>query len=146
MSPSIVVVLTRVISTQSKTPRCSKCGSSKTKLCYRNPVVGVDTDSIITRKYQNWCKGMCMKCYNRIISNPKHNPIGNPRRIRFKDKRYLLKESPRIGVCNTCRAVAPFDCKLTHMNHFAYDIRDPLRHTLEQCNSCHRRYHNKNWR
>jgi hypothetical protein len=154
MSASIVAVITRVISTQSKTTHCSRCGSSKTKLCYLKPIIEQDgSSSIIIRKYKNWNKGMCMNCYNKYISNPKHNPIHNPKRIRFKDKRFLLKQQPRIGVCNTCRAIVnQVDaqlgalCKKTDMNHFAYDSENPLKHTLEQCTSCHRHFHKNNKR
>lgn len=143
MSNDIVVVLTAVIPLKSKTRSCSVCGSTKTKMEYK-----ILKKSGIIRKYPNWCRGMCMDCYNKLISNSKHRPIDNPKRIRFKDKRVMLKQLPRVGVCCTCRAVVGqinaqlgILCRRTDMNHFQYHEDDPLKDTLEQCNPCHRRYH-----
>jgi hypothetical protein len=150
-SSSIVAVLTRLEKpTKSKIIRCNRCGATETSLSNRRKWISEDGDSIIIRKYPNWSKGMCFKCYNKYISNPIHRPKDNPKRMHFKEKRLFLKESPRIGVCNTCRAItgqinAQRDilCKITHINHFQYDEQNPLKHTLEQCVACHRHYHKK---
>jgi hypothetical protein len=70
--------------------------------------------------------------WNKIFS-----PITNPKRLVFKGKRIRIKENPRIGVCNLCRNVVPFDCKQTQMHHEKYDENNPLRYTIEVCASCH---------
>jgi hypothetical protein len=56
--------------------------------------------------------------------------------IRFKDKCIRLQQNPRIGVCNWCRGVVPFDCKRTAMHHEQYDENNPLAHTIELCVKC----------
>ncbi len=55
----------------------------------------------------------------------------------FKGKQILLQYNPKIGVCNLCRKVVPFDCKRTNMHHEEYDNTDPLKHTIEICVGCH---------
>jgi hypothetical protein len=48
--------------------------------------------------------------------------------------RYIV----RIGVCNGCRKVVPFDISKTNMAHIKYDINDLGNYVLELCMSCHR--------
>jgi uncharacterized protein YeaO (DUF488 family) len=47
----------------------------------------------------------------------------------------------RGGVCNWCRAVVPFDCKMTNMHHDEnkYDEYNPIKYTIEICVRCHRK-------
>jgi hypothetical protein len=70
--------------------------------------------------------------------------------LNYKGKvRYLIiGPPPRTGVCNWCRAVkgqinaltGKF-CRLTHMAHISYyHDDDPLKDTIELCESCHHRY------
>jgi hypothetical protein len=57
--------------------------------------------------------------------------------IGFRGRKVWLGYDPRSGVCNGCRAVAPFDCDITHMHHEEYDPNDVLSHTIEYCPKCH---------
>jgi len=59
--------------------------------------------------------------------------------IRYKNTLMLLDEPLRIGVCNWCRRVVPFDTMQTQLHHDEnrYDDADVLRYTIELCNSCH---------
>jgi len=62
----------------------------------------------------------------------------NGRRMVFKDKVIMLKENPRIGVCNYCRkSIGNGDIKRTQMHHEEYIESNPLKHTIELCVSCH---------
>lgn len=134
---------------------CYSCGTNKTyitkkglSLWYRNR----PTELVV-----------CYPCYAKYFHNPetrkRWNNISNKkwafmkperrtkyrettkaydsRRLRFGSTRIRLHRNPRIGVCNWCRAVKPFDCKKTDMHHEQYDLSDPVRHTIELCNSCH---------
>lgn len=80
---------------------------------------------------------------NNEKSNKKWSKINNKKYLKFKDKRIFLRESPRIGVCNLCRAVAGIDCELTSMHHINYHDNDPTKDTIELCNPCHTTIHNK---
>jgi len=114
---------------------------------------------------------ICYPCYAKYFYNPatrkRWNEINNKkwafmkpqRRIKYRetssayDRRRLyfaplgkylrLPTNPKIGVCNWCRAVKPFDCKKTDMHHEQYDLSDPLHYTIELCNACHDR--TKKW-
>lgn len=93
---------------------------------------------------------LCHRCESRLIWNPilnkkwnkitnaKWHPINDPKRIRFKDKRIILKENPRTGICSLCRSQG-----LTHIHHIKYHEDDPLRDTIELCNRCHKIEHIK---
>jgi hypothetical protein len=127
---------------------CSKCDSDTTPILY-----GKWTDKNgIVHPYQShrWYRDgkggwLCFSCRSKFVDHPKVSKErvrkDNQRRIAFKGRIVMLKEPPRIGVCNLCRAVVPFDCKLTHMNHYQYHEDDPLKDALESCVSCHRAYH-----
>lgn len=69
--------------------------------------------------------------------------IRNRRKLKFKDKRISVKESPRKGVCSWCGAVKGIDCKRTNIHHIEYHDDDPLRDTVELCVSCHTTEHKK---
>jgi hypothetical protein len=77
----------------------------------------------------------CQQCYNLHITS-KH-------RLRFKNNRIYSDNIIRVGVCNLCRAVIPFDCKTTHLHHEQYDAKDKARHTIELCDSCHGKLHGR---
>lgn len=113
---------------------CYCCGSDKTHFNNKgSPCWHLNHDS----------EGnvLCHNCWSRYIHSPIQNKITNPkwqpRRMQFKGKRLHLQFCPRIGVCNFCRAVVPFDCKRTHLHHEQYDDSDPMKHTIEICISCH---------
>ena len=57
--------------------------------------------------------------------------------INFKGQVVVLEEDPKIGVCNYCRRIVPFDCSRTHIHHVEYHDDDPLRNTIESCPACH---------
>ena len=96
---------------------CCICGSDKT---------------YINQWYNHNDKWHCKKCNNSLFTNPKHHPITNPRKIKFKDKFVMLKENPRKGVCCKCNKIG-----LTHIHHTEYDDNNPLKNTIELCPSCH---------
>lgn len=114
---------------------CYACGSTTTYRAqwYHNLPIG----------------SLCKNCNNKFFNNPKWHPIKHKERIVFRDKQKQIKENPRVGVCNWCRAVkgeinAQTDkkCNRTHMNHESYHEDNLLEDTLEVCIPCHRRYHN----
>ena len=43
----------------------------------------------------------------------------------------------KIGVCNWCRAVVPFDTPKTHIHHVEYDMSNPSANIIEVCVKCH---------
>lgn len=61
----------------------------------------------------------------------------NLHKLKYKDKHLTFKESVKIGVCNGCRAVVPFDAPCTQTHHEYYDDNDPLKGTIELCVKCH---------
>ena|SRR5215510_862957 len=89
---------------------------------------------------ENW---YCSNCYRKIWKylNPERHKqnkrIQNKKRMRFLDKIVYLSKNPRIGVCNLCRNVAPFDCTVTHMHHEIYNKNNTLESIIELCPSCH---------
>jgi hypothetical protein len=124
------IVETAVLETKKV---CYGCGSDKTYAqkhtngrlqyhWYANPPIG-------------W---LCEKCNNTYVKNPKWHPITNRRRIWYGGRQVYVEEEHKIGVCNWCRAVAPFDCKYTGRHHELYDNKDPMKHTIEICFACHR--------
>lgn len=89
---------------------------------------------------------LCNYCYNSLFLREKKNI--QRRKHRYNDRRMtvfgntlFLDRDPRIGVCNWCRAVTNIDCKRTNLHHDMnrYDLRDPLKYTIELCFSCHRK-------
>ena len=92
-------------------------------------------------------KGMCKKCYNKYVGNAKWRPILDVKRFFFKGKTIHAPNTPRIGVCNFCRAVVGEIntqtnklCKRTNLAHMAYHDDNPLKDTLELCVVCHSRH------
>lgn len=127
---------------------CSQCGRNKTYV--RTVKYNTTRGELRYCKSEHWLHDglggwMCHNCRAKLIDNPKESKEShherNARRIKFKDKIIVLDEAPRIGVCNVCRAVVPFDCKATHMNHHEYYESDPRKGALETCPACHKRYH-----
>jgi len=73
-----------------------------------------------------------------IEYNRKAHLIHNPRRLKFKGRHILLKENPRKGVCSKCGVKVGNGINHTQTHHFAeYDIKDPLKNTMELCPHCH---------
>jgi hypothetical protein len=126
---------------------CAACDSTTTYMKDGHP---------IWRIYDNdW---LCVNCYMKYVWGPVYrqntdtkkyrdrwNPINNksniPRMIKFKTRRILLKIRPRKGICELCGAIRGIDCKRTSMHHKKYHDEDPLKDTIELCNSCHLKQH-----
>ena len=90
---------------------------------------------------------LCHNCYSKYvfnsITNAKWRPINNRRKINPRGKGQIrLKENPRKGICSWCGAIVGISCKRTCMHHFQYHD-DPLKDTIELCNSCHKREHDR---
>lgn len=81
---------------------------------------------------------VCMNCWWKIDPKGKERSRkNNVKRIRYRGQYIRVKENPRIGVCNLCRAVFPFDCSKTDMHHEKYYDDDKLKGAIEICNRCH---------
>ena len=136
---------------------CLNCGSNKT--------------SLMKNKYERWNRYkdryregyLCQKCYAKLISNPKSNPINNhlrnknpdktrmklynPKRIAFLGKRILLAWNPRKGICFQCNKKIGEEyvnykgqtaiMMLTHIHHLIYLPIMVWAGTIELCVSCH---------
>jgi NAD-dependent SIR2 family protein deacetylase len=115
---------------------CSSCKSDKTNL--------------IKGKYEQWYKHegkiFCQKCHNKLYLNPKWHPITRKRIILFKGKQKYVGFNPRKGICSNCgrksgEKYIVEDEEIivkTGMHHFGeYHDDDPLKDTIELCQSCH---------
>ena len=60
-------------------------------------------------------------------------------KIRFRDKRIRLLESPRRGICSSCGKTSRY----THIHHDIYDPTNILANTRELCPTCHGRISGK---
>jgi hypothetical protein len=94
---------------------------------------------------------ICKSCYMKLVNNPKwqktHSKIYSPRRLTFKDKRIRLTKNPRTGQCQICKLRIGDEfinryghkaiIKHTHLHHAKYHNDDPMKGTIELCNSCH---------
>ena len=134
-----------VLTQKQKVERiCSNCDSSVTNTQTYKLKDG--TLKVSPRWYTNPKGGyLCHKCRATLIDHIKwnkiHSSVYNTRRFLFRDKQFRANKNPRIGVCNWCRAVCPFDCKKTDLHHVTYHEEDPLKDTIEICNSCHKKFH-----
>jgi hypothetical protein len=82
---------------------------------------------------------LCNKCYKHLIGDYNYVRKNRSRFYTYRNKKKQAKSDVRIGVCNWCRAVVPFDTRETHTHHDGnlYDDSNPLRYTIEICESCH---------
>jgi len=124
--------------------RCSECGSTETYLR--------------KGKYPEWIKGLCNKCYCKSINNPRYYKNNTerlrersrkliPNRLNFKGKRVYINNPPRSGTCKYCNKSVGDEytnykgktaiIKRTHIHHLEYHPDDPLKDTIELCQSCH---------
>jgi hypothetical protein len=83
---------------------------------------------------------LCHYCYVDIMQHEQHKERMSTR-VSYRKDRIITHKVVRIGVCNLCRAVLPFDCKKTDLNHYTYNDNNPLEGILETCVSCHSKYH-----
>jgi hypothetical protein len=117
------------------------CGSDKTNLGKHKLSDGT------IKAYPGWHRKdgfdgyLCHKCYSRIELGPRNNK----RKLNYRGKRIAIGDNIRIGVCNLCRAVSPFDCDRTVRHHTnGYDDFNKLKDTIEICPRCHRMEHYSN--
>jgi hypothetical protein len=128
---------------------CSLCEKDTTVVIRKRKTKPQGYKQYLWHRHKQTNKRICHNCYMKLyisskwnpIKNPERHKIYNPRRLKFNGKYILLSRPPRIGVCNWCRAVIPFDCKQTQMHHLFYDPLNPLLHTIEICPRCHTLYH-----
>jgi hypothetical protein len=127
--------------------RCYACGTDKSVAFEKS-----------RNKYRaswvhNWDKSgnvICRTCYIAIFYIPSHRERFNELQLEYyhkkekKNRRFWYKgrlmtadRSIKVGVCNLCRAVSPFDTVQTQMHHEEYDDDNPSANTLEVCNRCH---------
>ncbi len=112
---------------------CFTCGQKS---------IFIDNKDIVTWRLNldesgNEMQSLCISCFRHFIINPVQIPIDSPKRITFLDKRVRLKFVPRKGKCSVCHKKGR-----TLMHHDEYIETDPLKHTREVCNACHRVIHN----
>jgi hypothetical protein len=93
---------------------------------------------------------ICGRCYARLYYDDKarqrrrenqRKPQAREwrrRRAAYQNRIRFDPYTPRIDICNLCRAVYPFDCKRTEMHHEQYDDKHPERFTIELCPRCHK--------
>ena len=118
---------------------CYACGSDKTRIHYQYH------KGVKYTKY-NWHLNrgtnlvLCHDCYTFIIRR-EYNRKRMATRVTFRNRRTITHQMRRVGVCNLCRAVLPFDCLKTDLNHYTYNDNNPLEGILETCVSCHSKYH-----
>jgi len=105
---------------------CSNCGNK--------------TITTITKKgypHERWYSDhkdgfWCNSCYHKITDDPEVIKRRNQTRMLFKNKIIHLDKNPRTGVCSLCGIKTK-----TSMHHLIYDETNPLKYTIEICNSCH---------
>lgn len=62
-------------------------------------------------------------------------------RIIFQGKQIQVG-AKRTGICSKCgKNIKGGEIKVTHLHHDKYDALNPLAHTRELCNPCHRKTH-----
>jgi len=77
---------------------------------------------------------VCKQCYYKKYIKKERTL----RRMSFRNKTINLNKNPRTNICSTCGKVYPKELSTqTHLHHIKYDETDPLKHTIELCNSCH---------
>jgi len=90
---------------------------------------------------------LCHRCYNNYVWNPINNPTARKRQLNYKNKRIILSMPLRKGICDLCKKKIGDlfiawqgkikIIKYTHIHHLKYHDDDPLKDTIEVCNSCH---------
>src|SRR5215212_776326 len=117
---------------------CSGCGANKTYI-NKNGYLDWFKDG----KGGYWCK----KCRSKYIDNPKWDAVYSSRRFCFKGQYLRAEKEPKNGVCNFCRSIVGQIsaqtgrfCYHTDRAHMSYHDDNPLKDTIELCDSCHRKY------
>jgi hypothetical protein len=100
---------------------------------------------------------MCQKCWDKYVRGPVDTPISNKkylasimeshrRSINFRKKPVYFKVQPRKGICELCGAKkgdrfisarGRNSIVTTDIHHMEYHEDEPLRDTIELCDSCH---------
>lgn len=109
--------------------------------------------------YKYFSSWFCHNCYQRLLIAPRHNhinnprfnkiwnPINNPKQLKYKKKPLILEERILTGKCDWCGKKIGEEyinykgekaiIKRTSIHHIEYHDDDPLKDTVELCNSCH---------
>ncbi len=85
--------------------------------------------------------------YDKIYSRKQYYEQRRYKELLFKNKRLILKDEPKTGVCQMCKKKVGDQfiawrgkiktIKFTHIHHTKYNNDDPLKDTMELCPSCH---------
>lgn len=84
---------------------------------------------------------------DKIKAKPKQRKVDwkkyyNPdRTFLYKGTLVVVDYDIKVGICNFCRKVVPFDTPYTILHHESYYDEDPTRDTIESCTGCHIRQH-----
>jgi hypothetical protein len=105
---------------------CSNCGN---KTIITTTKKGFSHERWYSDKKGGW---WCNHCYHMMTYDPVKVRKRNQTRMLFKDKVIHIGKNPRTGVCSLCGIKTK-----TSMHHLIYDETNPLKHTIEICNSCH---------
>lgn len=120
---------------------CRICKSDKTFLRKRKKANG---ETYLKPDWYNVDRenklAVCSNCYNMKI-NSEYYKHKYKSKIKYKGRYIYLKHEPRVGVCNWCRKVAPFDTPYTELHHDErmYNDSNPLENTIELCKTCHQK-------
>jgi hypothetical protein len=116
---------------------CAACDSTTTYIDKRGWISWRSHDG-------NW---LCMNCYSNYVrvrskeNDHKWGQISYKKyrygRFMFKGRRIYREDILRNGKCQLCGAVKGINCKRTSLHHLRYHEDDPLKDTIEICNSCH---------
>ena len=104
--------------------QCFNCGSDITTIQKQKTKI-----SPVSHWYFHEGKTYCEKCNSKLFKNPRRlNPKGK--------HRIVLEQNPRTGICQICLRKVGEGIKRTSLHHIQYH-NDPLKDTIELCNSCH---------
>jgi hypothetical protein len=117
---------------------CTNCKSTQTYIIRRKDGTPIQAD---WRKDKNG-NVLCKRCWGRLIGGPSipkwYAEIRDKKRITYKGKTRHVGKIVRTGICKQCnRSVAKGEIRETHMHHLQYHDDDPLKDTIELCESCH---------
>lgn len=105
--------------------------TDETRLCrtcgLRKPLIEFVVQKASKSKYTNECKS----CHR-----DNDVKIYNPMRMLFGGKQIRCKK-PRLNICQFCGKTYSENGRQMSRHHYARDPSNPLKFTIEACNSCH---------
>jgi len=115
--------------------KCEGCGSERSFIDKR----GIMHWRFIRDPQGKPTKMLCVNCYSRAVSNKAEWKREYSRcTIRVKKKPVHLPFRPRQGKCERCgKSVLKGEIRCTVIHHEEYHDADPLKGTVELCESCH---------